>query len=56
MQLLSTYSFKLAGEVQRELARRFLGGKLNVCMNCSVAINISGSRQVDAIGKTWTNS
>lgn len=33
------------------LARWFPGGKPNVCVNCSVAVNISGHRQVDAVGK-----
>lgn len=55
IQLPSTY-FKLAGDIKHELARWFLGAKPNVCVNCSVAVNISGHRQVDAIGKTRTNS
>lgn len=55
IQLPSTY-FQLAGKIKHELAWLFLGAKLNVCMNCSVAVNISRHRQVDAIGKTRTNS
>lgn len=55
IQLLSTY-FKIAGEVKHALARWFRGGKLSVCMNCNVAVNISRHRHGDAIGKTRTNS
>ena len=51
IQLESTY-FELAGEMKHEPARWLPGTKPHVCMNCSVAVNISGHRQADAIGKT----
>lgn len=47
---------KLAGEIKHELAGLLLGAKPNVRMNCGVAVNISRHRQIDAIGKTRTNS
>lgn len=55
IQLLSA-DIKLAGRIKHELAKLFLRAKLNVCINCGAAVNISRYRQVDAIGKTRTNS
>lgn len=50
LQLLGSYS-KLAVEIKHELAELLLGAEPSVGMNCSVSINISRHRQVDATGR-----
>lgn len=41
---------------QRNVKHLFPGLRLDICMNCDVTVNISQQGQVDAIGKTRTNS
>lgn len=55
IQLESTH-LELADEVKHELATWLPGAQSKVGMDCSLGVNISGLREVDAMGKTRANS